>query len=63
MSSRHPLRGGRVAVGELSWGPISEPIKGQALTAEVARHKKMSKNVNTTIIKYIKRDDTSGGYI
>jgi hypothetical protein len=58
------LRGGRVAVGELGRGPISEPIKDQALTAEVARHeKKLLKNVNTTTIKYIERDDTGGGYI
>jgi hypothetical protein len=39
MSSRHSLRGGQVAVGKPGRGPISEPIKDQALTAEVARHK------------------------
>jgi hypothetical protein len=36
----YPLRRRGIAVRELSRGPVSEPIMGQALTAEVAQHKK-----------------------
>jgi hypothetical protein len=36
----HPLRRGGVAVREFGRGPINEPIKGQALTAEAVRHTK-----------------------